>query len=324
MKRKIKMLLPKGSLNTPGRGDTNGLIKDAGYDIVGYESGKENDKELRIKNDPEIELMLARPQSAPNELIQGMADIAIIGEDWVLEETFRKKGIVKVADLKYATTRLVFAAKDKYDDLDDFLRKNDKVICYSEMVNLTCESIKKSKVYKELYGDEDPVVQMRGNRFGTNNNVTIVMSDGVTEGYISKGANLISDTVQSGKSLIKYGLTEVDSVLVSNATLFARKEIIDPWVLSKIEDIKYQLIGAVNARQKDYVVFNLKNENFDKIMGYVKENNLYSDEPTVIEGKNFSQVSILVEKKKWPSISKGLREIGATSIMRYESKQIID
>ena len=76
--RKIKLGVPKGSLNTIGRGDTEGLFLDAGYVICGYTPGKESDRSLHIANDPEIQLFLTRPQSAPNELSRGLLDIAIL------------------------------------------------------------------------------------------------------------------------------------------------------------------------------------------------------------------------------------------------------
>ena len=48
---KIRLLLPKGSLNTPGRGDTGGMLKQAGYDITGYESKRESSKRMAIRNE---------------------------------------------------------------------------------------------------------------------------------------------------------------------------------------------------------------------------------------------------------------------------------
>ncbi|MGL6298085.1 MAG: ATP phosphoribosyltransferase, partial [Methanobacteriaceae archaeon] len=75
---KIVLGLPKGSLNNVNRGNTYKLFTDAGYDVKGYEPGKES-YEITIANDSEIKAYLTRPQSTPVELNRGMVDIAIVG-----------------------------------------------------------------------------------------------------------------------------------------------------------------------------------------------------------------------------------------------------
>nr|WP_243687877.1 hypothetical protein [Methanobacterium formicicum] len=88
---KIILGLPKGSLNNVNRGNTYQLFVDAGYEVRGYEPGKE-ENEITILNDPEIKGFLTRPQSAPVELNRQILDLAIIGEDWVREESVNVEG----------------------------------------------------------------------------------------------------------------------------------------------------------------------------------------------------------------------------------------
>src|SRR3989338_6692483 len=124
----IKLGLPKGSLNTRGRGNTQEVFMDAGYDIQGYEPGNESDKRLYLANDPEIIAFLTRPQSAPVELSRQLLDIAIVGEDWVSEESVNSKenGIRRIGDLEYGRTRLVIAVPDNtsYESLSDFFQSS--------------------------------------------------------------------------------------------------------------------------------------------------------------------------------------------------------
>ena len=105
---KIILGLPKGSLNNVNRGNTYQLLVDAGYEVLGYEPGKE-DNEITILNDPEIKGFLTRPQSAPVELNRRILDLAIIGEDWVREESVNLEGenIKKIGDLNYGETRRI-------------------------------------------------------------------------------------------------------------------------------------------------------------------------------------------------------------------------
>jgi ATP phosphoribosyltransferase-like protein len=325
MSQGIKLLLPKGSLNKPGRGDTCGLLKQSGYDMDGYEPGKESDKRMDVRNDPEIEVMLARPQSMPNELLLGFADLAICGTDWVVEET-NGEGIERIADLGYGKTRIVFAVSQEagYHGLESFLEDNPKVICFAEYVNTAARAIAATEAYKARFGDRGPMKIFRGNVFGDNQDVKVIMSDGVTEGYIAKGANLVLDNTQTGSTLREYGLKVLEQIADSSAGLYASSEAMkDSWKRQKAEEIADQLLGAVEARKKDYVVFNVPKTRLGVVIDYITKERLFAEEPTLSEGRDYCQVSVLVPKARWPEISRDLRKIGATSIMRYQPQQLM-
>ncbi len=327
MNKKIRLLLPKGSLNTQGRGDTNALLKQAGYDIVGYEPGKESDKRLAIRNDPDIEVMLSRPQSAPNELILGMADLAIVGKDWISEEN-GNGSFITMCDLGYGNTRLVFAVPQscESENLEDFVEENadSEIVCFSEYVNTPARALATTAAYKQRYAERAPMKQLRGTRVGDNDKVKIIMSDGVTEGYIRKGANLVFDNTQTGGTLKEYGLRELEEVARSEAGLYgSEKSLQDRWKREKADEIAAQLLGVVEAKKKDYVVFNIENNNLSWMLSYLERQNLFSDEPTLNKGARFSQLSILVPKGEWPKISKELKVYGASNIIRYSPQQVI-
>ena len=83
---------------------------------------------LYTSNDPELKGFLTRPQSAPVELNRRILDLAIIGEDWVREESVNLEGenIKKIGDLNYGKTRLIVAVPndDHYESLSQFFRDN--------------------------------------------------------------------------------------------------------------------------------------------------------------------------------------------------------
>ena len=97
----IRFGLPKGSLNRSDRGNTGEIFANAGYELRGYEQGKESDKDLVVVNDPEIVASLCKPKSAPVELSKELLDIAIIGEDWVREESVNRNvgKVIRIGDL---------------------------------------------------------------------------------------------------------------------------------------------------------------------------------------------------------------------------------
>ena len=330
--RRIKLGLPKGSLNTPGRGNTESIFQDAGYDIKGYSPTRESDRSLRIANDPEVDTYLARPQSAPNELSRGLLDIAVIGADWVTEETLNRTSDIKLlADLKYGQARIVVAMPKEHaaDNLTDFFKaeagREGPIICYTEYLNITRAHVERNPGYQEVFGQKRPLVMVRGIADGENDKVQIINSDGVTEGYIAKGADLIVDNTQTGSTLRAYGLKEIDQIMESSAGLYGGPSLArDPWKADKARDITDQLIGVVTARKFNDVKFNVPKKRFDDLMAYLQEHRLYSQYPTITEAGDWYAVNIVVPRETWPKISRELkRDFEASAIVRSDLKQLM-
>ena len=326
---KIVLGLPKGSLNNVNRGNTYQLFVDAGYEVRGYEPGNESN-EINIMNDPEIKAFLTRPQGAAVELNREMIDIAIIGEDWVREESINNNGdpIKKIGDLDYGQTRLIVAVPNEapYQSLTEFFRANKDrkkpILCFTEYPNLTRQHFMNNKGYKEVFGDEIPLVQVRGLRDGSNNQVQIINSDGATEVYIAKGADIIVDNTQTGNSLRKAGLRELETIMESSAGLYA-----GPSCTGKKEDkaqmMFEQLFGAVEARKYFDVKFNISNLKVEEVKEFLLSNKFCSDEPTVVEGNKFSQVDVLIPKTKFPEMLSGIKGFGASAVIRENVKQYV-
>jgi ATP phosphoribosyltransferase len=55
------------------------------------------------------------------------------------------------------------------------------------------------------------------------------------------------------------------------------------------------LYGVVNAENKVMILFNVSNNDVKNIEQYLRENNLFADEPTVNVGKTFTEFSIQVD-----------------------------
>ena len=326
---KIVLGLPKGSLNNVNRGNTHKLLIDAGYEVKGYEPGHE-DYEISVRNDPEIKAYLTRPQSAPVELNRGMVDIAIIGEDWVREESVagEEESIVKIGDLDYGETRLVVAIPNiaPYQSLTEFFRDNkireSPILCFTEYPNLTRQHIMANEGYQEIFGDSIPLVQVRGLVDGDNDRVQIINSDGATEVYIAKGADLIVDNTQTGGSLKKAGLKILETIMESSAGLYAGPSCMDA-KMDKAQMIFDQLFGAVNARKYFDIKFNISNDNVEMVKEFLLSGNFCSDEPTISMGSDYSQVNVLIPKTKFPEMLKGVKDYGASAVIRGNVKQYV-
>ena len=324
----IVLGLPKGSLNNVKRGNTYQLFIDAGYEVQGYEPGDES-YEIEILNDDEIKAYLTRPQSSPVELNRGMVDISIVGEDWVKEESvLSENDIVKIGDLNYGETRLVVAVpKDSpYETLTDFFRANKDrdtpILCFTEYPNLTRQFFMENEAYTEIYGDSIPYCQVRGLRDGDNEKVQVINSDGATEVYIAKGADLIVDNTQTGSSLRKAGLKEIETILHSSAGLYAGVSCKGE-KMEKAQKIYQQLLGAITARKYFDVKFNISNDSLDDVCNYLIDNKFCSNEPTVNKGSSFSQVNVMIPKNHFPEMLEGIKSFGASSVIRSGVKQYV-
>lgn len=329
MKERLVLGLPKGSLNTPGRGDTHDIFKRAGYDVVGYESGKESDANLAIINDRKIQPSLIRPQNAAVELSEGMLDAAITGADWIQEETIYTDGsdIHKIGDLEYGRTRLVVAVSEASDfnSLSDFFIKSKEregsIRCFTEYINLTKQKFMQNKGYQELYGDKSPLVRIRGIVVGDNKRVRIINSEGQTEGAINKGADIITDNTQSGDALRRNRLKEIDEIMVSSVGLYVGPSCTG-WKEEKAMEIFQQLYGAVLGQRYFDVKFNVPMAQVEKLSDYLIAERLCADEPTIVGGKKFAQVNILIPKKIYPEAVEKLKKgYNASAIIPDDVKQ---
>ena len=325
---KIILGLPKGSLNNVNRGNTYQLFVDAGYEVIGYEPGNES-YEINIANDSQIKAFITRPQSTPVELNRKMLDVAIVGEDWVKEESVNNDfGIIKIGDLDYGQTRLIVAVPNNspHSSLTEFFKANKDrktpILCFTEYPNITKQHIMENEGYKEVFGDAIPLVQVRGIMEGNNNSVQIINSDGATEVYIAKGADLIVDNTQTGSSLKKAGLVELETIMHSSAGLYCGPSLKSSQ-MKKAKMIFDQLYGAITARKYFDVKFNIKNELTNEICDFLLENGFCSDEPTVNTGSKFSQINVLIPKNRFPEMLNGIKKFNASSIVRNDVKQYV-
>lgn len=331
MSKEIRLGLPKGSLNNPSRVNTYEVLVAAGYTVRGYIPEAES-RRISIDNDPEIKPFLIRPQSAPILLSRGMLDIAITGEDWVDEESVKEgqNGVRKIGELKYGLpTRLVLAVLSTADfsSLSDFfmsLKGREKpCLCFTEYVNLTRNRFMQNEVYRAFYGNQAPLVQIRSLLDGSNRLVQIINSDGVTEGFIRLGADIIADNTQKGDTLRDYGLKEIDQIMQSFPGLYAGVDCVG-WKEKKALEIYRKLKGAVDGKEMFDVKFNIPLSEVEKIRKYLVLNGYCADEPTIVLNKSFAAVNIVIPRDKWPDLEPRLsEEFSGSAIVRNKIEQYI-
>jgi len=91
LERKLYIGIPKGNLNSreQNRGYTQLLLRNAGWELSGYDPGKEENYPKILSGDKEVQFVCMRPRSLPIYEKEGMIDIIICGEDIIREYSAR-------------------------------------------------------------------------------------------------------------------------------------------------------------------------------------------------------------------------------------------
>jgi ATP phosphoribosyltransferase len=329
--KKLKFALPKGSLNDLNRGNTEALLKEAGFDIQGYSPSSRSYSPI-IKNDLELETIVDRPQNMPLSLKNGIYDLGILGEDIAEENRLARIDLMRLCDLEYGYADLVVAVSNSsnFTDLDSYLiRISTKEIirCETEYPFITQDRIYRNQTYQKLFGNKKPVIVSKYGRFGDNPKLIITQSEGATESAINpkQSADFIVESSSSGKTLGENNLKAIETLLKSSAGLYTTEEVLkDSWKADKIDFVKTMLEGVIKARKTNYIVFNLPRQKERTMLDYLEREKLFAKEPTITKDGRYLQIGIEVLKSRWAEIVYGLKKKGAEDIIRFEPTQIIE
>ena len=121
---------------------------------------------------------------------------------------------------------------------------------------------------------------------------------GKTESKIKNGgADIGIEITQSGSAIRNYGLKILDTLMESETGIWINPDLKKNSVKSELlRMFLLNLYGCVNAENKVMILFNVRNDLVPDIEKYLKENNLFADEPTMNIGKTFTEFSIQVDK----------------------------
>ena len=313
---KVKFAIPKGHLSN----DTLKILNRAGYNVSGH------DRTYRPGiNDPDIELKVLRPQEIPTFVSEGVQDVGISGRDWVEEN---KADVEVLLDLEYSKVRLVLAVPESWTEvhnLSDLLKRSiqrEEVLRIStEYLNAAKDYIKSNSVYREAYGDLDPVIISPWWRIGDNEKVAIYLSFGATEAKPPEDADAIIEIIDTGTSLQQNGLKIIEEVMRTSALLIANKESLrDPQKRTKIMDIMTLMRGAVDGAKKLHIFANVKRTNLKSLLSELPA----LKRPTISElsDPEWCAINTVIEKTRFLEILPILRKL-AQGLVVYEPRQVL-
>lgn len=291
MPKKLKIALPKGSLQEP----TIELFRKAGYNVYVSSRG------LRpSSDDSDLDIYLIRAQEIGRYVDQGFLDCGITGADWIYEN---KADVEVFGQLPYsrATNRptrwvLVVPEDSPIKNVEDLQGKT----IATEGVGIT-----------ERWLTEKGV------------NARVEFSWGATEVKVPDLVDAIVDVTETGNSIRANKLRIVDELLVSYPQFIGNKKSMeDDWKRQKVERIMLLLNGALLARDKVGLKMNLPQSSTEKVIDLLPS----LRKPTVsnLSEDNWVAVETVVSESVVREIIPELKELGAEGIIEYPLNKIVE
>lgn len=229
MKKKLHIAVQKsGRLHD----ESLKLLNDCGISI---DNGKDQLKAV-ARNFP-LEIFYLRNGDIPQYIRDGVVDIAIIGENLLIE---KGKDIAIKEKLGFSKCRVSIAIpkEDTYKGIESLTRKK----IATSYPNTVKGFLAEKGIEAELH-----II---------NGSVEIAPNIGLSDA--------VCDIVSSGSTLFKNNLKEVEvlfkseAVLASSSTLDAEKNDI-------LKKLQFRIQSVLKGRQSKYILMNVPNESIDKI-----------------------------------------------------------
>lgn len=274
---KIRIAIQKsGRLNE----DSLKILKECGISI---DNGKDQLK-ASSRNFP-IEVFYLRNGDIPQYLRDGVVDIAIIGENVLIE---KGTDITIAEKLGFSKCKVSLAVPKtvNYTSIKDFEGKR----IATSYPNTVKQYMAKKGVSADLH-----II---------NGSVEIAPNIGL--------ADAICDIVSSGSTLFKNNLKEVEVMLKSEAVLAVSPMISEPRK-KLLEQLRFRIRSVLKARQSKYVLLNAPNDKLDSIIALLPG----MRSPTVLPlaEAGWSSVHTVIQKDTFWEVIDELKQAGAEGIL---------
>jgi ATP phosphoribosyltransferase len=282
---KIKIAVQKsGRLNE----DSLQLLKDCGISI---DNGKDQLK-ASASNFP-LEVLYLRNGDIPQYLRDGVVDIAIIGEN-VLIEKGNDINIIEPLGFSKCRVSIAIPKENEYNSIQDL---NGKRIATS-YPNTVLNYFKKFNVKPEIH-----II---------NGSVEIAPNIGL--------ADAICDIVSSGSTLFKNNLKEVEKMLTSEAVLAVSPSIsIEKQAI--LDKLQFRIQAVLKGRKSKYVLMNAPNDKVDAIIKLLPGMRSPTVLPLAEEG--WSSIHTVVEKNSFWDVIDELKANGAEGLLVVPIEKLV-
>jgi ATP phosphoribosyltransferase len=230
-------------------------------------------------------------------------------------------------DLEIGRVKQVIAVPTSFpfnnlsDMIGEFAKNNKTLRISSEYLTTTSAHIKANAVYKNYYGNADPMIITPWMRIGENKKVEIFLSFGATEAKPPEDVDAIFDITETGTTLAQNKLKIIDTVAESTAVLMANKKSLkDPAKREKIADMIALLRGVVEGRKKLHIFVNVRKEKLERLLKELPALKRPTVSPLSEEG--WYGVNTVIDKNEFIMIVPKLRKL-AQGLVVLEPRQIL-
>ncbi len=260
--------------------DSLQILKECGISI---DNGKDQLK-AQARNFP-LEVLYLRNSDIPQYVQDGVADIAIVGENVVIE---KQKEVEILQKLGFSKCRLKMAIpKDEaYTGLDYF---NGKRIATSYPNSL--------QAFLDRNNLDSEIHVISGS-------VEIAPNIGLSDA--------ICDIVSSGSTLFKNGLKEVEEILSSEACLVKNVNISED-KNALLSDLLFRMRAVLAAKNNKYLLLNAPNDNIEAINSILPGMKSPTVMPLMQEG--WSSIHTVINDKDFWEVIDQLKANGAEGIL---------
>ncbi|MFK8105121.1 MAG: ATP phosphoribosyltransferase [Saprospiraceae bacterium] len=274
---KLKIAIQKsGRLHN----DSLKLLKDCGIKI---NNGKDQLK-VTVPNFP-LELLYLRNSDIPQYLEDGVADIAIVGENLLLE---KQKKVKVTAKLGFSKCRVSLAVP-KSVGIDDLSYFEGKRIATS-YPNTLRQFLQQENIQADIH-----VIS---------GSVEIAPNIGLAAG--------ICDIVSTGSTLFKNGLRETQVILHSEAVL-AQSLKLDAAQEAILSQLLFRIQTVLRAKNSKYVLMNVPNDKIKEVSALLPV--LRSPTILPLAEKGWSSLHSVIEEDKFWKVIDQLKTAGAEGIL---------
>jgi ATP phosphoribosyltransferase len=282
LKQKLKMNTLKIAIQKSGRlhDESIQILKDCGISVY---NGNDQLK-VTASNFP-LEVYYLRNSDIPQYLIDGVVDIAIVGDNLLVE----KGQNIQIAEKLGFSKCKVSVAVPKNFNYNSIQDLNELRVATSYPKTVVD--------YFSSKGISVDIHQISGS-------VEIAPNIGLSDAIV--------DIVSSGSTLFKNGLKEVEVILKSEAVLAVSPQISEE-AKQVVAKLQFRIQAVLRSRKSKYILMNVPNDKIaeiSKILPVLKS-------PTVmpLAEEGWSSVHSVIDEDKFWEVIDQLKEAGAEGIL---------